>query len=79
MDDTEKLTFENVNKIKGIAGNLIKWLKAELEYDQFVPKVEQMQKRLSELNMEFNKMLIYNTLTTRYYIFILQKTACHND
>ena len=32
MDDIKKLTLENVNKINGIVGNLIKWLKAQLQY-----------------------------------------------
>ena len=32
MDDITKLTLENVNKINGIAGNLMKWVKAQLQY-----------------------------------------------
>ena len=35
MDDAQKLTFENVNKINGFAANLITWLTAQLKYNQF--------------------------------------------
>ena len=56
MDGTKKLTFENVNKVNDVAGNLIKWLKAQLKYNKLIPKVEPMQKRSSELKIEFEKI-----------------------
>ena len=31
MDNTKKLTFENMNKINGVADNLIKRLKVQLK------------------------------------------------
>ena len=43
MDDTKKLTFANANKVNGVAGNLIKWLKAQFKYNRFICKVESMQ------------------------------------
>ena len=33
MTIRQKITFENVNKINGLADNLIKWLKAQLKYN----------------------------------------------
>ena len=44
--DIKKLTFENVNKINGVAGNLMKWLIAQLKYGTNA-------KTLSELEIEF--------------------------
>ena len=86
-----------MNKINGVAGNLLKGLIAKVKYNEFITKGEQMQKKLSKSKIEFNKcgflkisasivigkdyftcktkVLIYNTLVTRYYVFILWKTA----
>ena len=48
VDDIKKLTFENVNKIKGVSGNLMKGLKAQFEY-------RTNAKKLSQLEIEFKK------------------------
>ena len=48
VDDITKLTFENVNKMNGVAGNLMKWLKAQLKY-------ETNAKTISESEIEFKK------------------------
>ena len=58
VDDIQKLTFENGNKINGVGHNLIQWLKVKLKHDEFIPIVEQMQKQFSELEIEFKLWLL---------------------
>ena len=55
MDSTKKLTFENMNKINGVADNLIKRLKVQVKIQWIYTIVEQIQKKLSELGIQFKK------------------------
>jgi len=60
MPESEKLTFEAASRANEIAGDLVKWIEAQLKYNEFIKKVEPMQKKLENLekeleNVELNK------------------------
>ena len=56
MKDEDKLTYDNVNKANAVAGSLVKWLEAQLKYNEMLPQVNEKQKELKDLNIQLALM-----------------------
>ena len=52
MKEEDKLIFENVNKANAVAGSLVKWLEAQLKYNEMLPQVTAKKKELKELESQ---------------------------
>ena len=56
MKSEDKLTFDNVKKANAVAGSLVKWLEAQLKYNEMLPLVTQKQAELKDLQLQLAMM-----------------------
>ena len=56
MKEEDKLTFDNVKKANAVAGSLVKWLEAQLKYNEMLPLVTEKQAELKDLQLQLAMM-----------------------
>ena len=56
VPEKEQLTQSNVSKANRVAGCLVQWLEAQLQYNEFLPKVEPELARLEELKIDLQSI-----------------------